>query len=72
MREIVSPLDGFASPFGVRGGLSIAALNKWFLASGEWEATGLWLDGVAFPVPWFLASGRWNFGGLWDDSEAWT
>jgi hypothetical protein len=68
MREIVSPLDGFASPFGQRGG---GRLADWFLASGEWDTAGLWVDRALWPLTWFLATGNWRADGYWVDGEAW-
>jgi hypothetical protein len=72
MREIASPLDGFASPFGGgRRADPIAVFNSWFLSSGTWDATEIWIDAALWEGIWFLAPGGWQSGGIWDDAENW-
>jgi hypothetical protein len=72
MREIVSPLDGFASPFGGgRRADPIAVFNSWFLSSGTWDTTKRWIDAALWEGIWFLAPGVWQSGGIWDDAENW-
>ena len=76
MRDIVSPLSGFSSPFGQRrsrvAGITLAEFSEWFLASGSWDNDGRWLDVATwFPSNWFLSTGSWEIEGIWDDSEGW-
>lgn len=42
MRQIISPLSGIRSPFGLRSSASPAA--AWLLLSGVWNDSGLWAD----------------------------
>jgi hypothetical protein len=65
MREIASPLDGFASPFGGgRRADPIAVFNSWFLSSGTWDSAKRWIDAALWEpfVPeypeWFLRRGH--------------
>jgi hypothetical protein len=71
MREIASPLDGFASPFSARRADPYAQFGAWFLSSGAWDSGKIWIDNVPWEE-WFLATGRINVVGIWLDSEAWT
>jgi len=49
-----------------------ARLSDWFLASGEWDEDGMWLDSIPYPVEFFLESGGWSSRGVWVDSETWA
>ena len=46
-----------------------AALAPFWLATGLWNASGVWDDAQPFPAPFFLATGSWNPNGVWSDSE---
>jgi hypothetical protein len=71
-------LAGFAEIVNDVFGVTPAEFAEWFLASGSWDNTGRWSDGITWdfgPFPWtfewFLALGRINVFGQWSDSEAW-
>jgi hypothetical protein len=45
-------------------------LINWFLATGVWDANGIWIDSIAYPTsPFFLDTGVWNPSGFWIDDE---
>ena len=75
MRDIVSPLLGFGSPFGQRrgrvAGITLAEFSEWFLASGSWDNDGRWLDVATWASEWFLDRSRINVFGEWADERAW-
>jgi hypothetical protein len=45
-------------------------ITDWFLATGVWDPSGIWIDSIAYPTsPFFLDTGVWNPSGFWIDDE---
>jgi hypothetical protein len=42
--------------------------NEDFLATGVWNASGIWRDAILLGSNDFLASGSWNRSGVWSDN----
>jgi hypothetical protein len=48
----------------------LVPITDWFLATGVWDPSGVWIDNIPYPdLPFFLAFGVWNDSGFWIDDE---